>query len=30
MEAIYLYLKLIRNAALKGRQKELLKILRIL
>ncbi len=30
IEAISLYLKLIRNAALKGRQKELLKILRIL
>ncbi len=30
IEAISLYFKLIRNAALKGRQKELLKILRIL
>ncbi len=28
-EAVFLYLHLIRNAALKGRQKELLKILRI-
>jgi ribosomal protein S2 len=29
-EAVFLYLHLIRNAALKGRQKELLKILRII
>ena len=28
-EALYLYLNLIKNAAIKGRQKELLKILRI-
>jgi len=28
-EAMYLYLNLIKNAVLKGRQKELLKILRI-
>jgi ribosomal protein S2 len=30
LEGICLYLKLIHNAVLKGRQKELLKILRIL
>lgn len=29
-EPIFLYLNLIRNAAIKGRQKELLKILRII
>jgi ribosomal protein S2 len=28
-ESVFLYLHLIRNASLKGRQKELLKILRI-
>ena len=28
-ESIFLYLHLIRNAALKGRQKELLKILKL-
>ena len=28
-EPLYLYLNLIKNAAIKGRQKELLKILRI-